>query len=59
MMCMEDAPTTRKQNNDDLNRSLEWRPQKDKLAEEKVLEDAEDEFIECIIYHRMGYPEAC
>ena len=32
MMCMEDAPATRKQNNDDLNRSREWRPQKDKVA---------------------------
>ena len=25
MMCMEDAPATRKQNNDDLNPSREWR----------------------------------
>ena len=37
MMCMEDAPATRKQNNDDLNRSHEWRAQKDKVAEEKGL----------------------
>ena len=42
MMCMEDAPATRKQNNDDLNRSREWRAQKDKVAKEKGLEDAEE-----------------
>ena len=28
MMCMEDAPATRKQNNDDINLSHEWRAQK-------------------------------
>ena len=33
MMCMEDAPATRKQNNDDLNRSREWRAQKYKVEE--------------------------
>ena len=44
-MCMEDAPATRKQINDDLNRSREWLAQKDKVAEEKGLVDAEDEFI--------------
>ena len=55
---MEDAPATRKQNNDDLNRSREWQAQKYKVAEEKGLLDAEDEFIECIIYHRMWDSEA-
>ena len=35
MMCMEDAPATRKQNNDDLNRSREWQAQKDKMEKEK------------------------
>ena len=35
IMCMEDALATRKQNNDDLNRSREWRAQKDKVAEDK------------------------
>ena len=38
MMCIEDAPATRKQNNDDLNWSCEWRAQKDKVSEEKDLE---------------------
>ena len=58
MMCLEDAPATRKQNNDDLKKSREWRAQKDKVAEEKGLVDAEDEFIKCIIYHRMWDSEA-
>ena len=58
MMCMEDAPATRKQNNDDLKRSREWREQKYKVAEDKGLEDSEDEFIEFIIYHRMWDSEA-
>ena len=57
MMCMEDA--TRKQNNDDLNRSREWQAQNYKVEKEKGLEDAEDEFIEFIIYHRMWDLEAC
>ena len=59
MMCMEDAPAKRNQNNDDLNRSREWRAQNDKGAEEKGLVDTEDEFIECIIYHKMWNSEAC
>ena len=58
IMYMKDAPETRKQNNDDLKRSREWRAKKDKVAKEKGLEDAEDEFIECIIYHRMWDSEA-
>ena len=45
MMRMEDAPATRKQNNDDLNWSRGWRAKKDKVSKEKVLEDAEDEFV--------------
>ena len=40
IMCMEDAPATRKQNNDDLNRSREWQAQKYNVAEEKGLVDA-------------------
>ena len=59
VMCMEDAPAAIKQNNDDLNRPREWRAQKDKVAKEKALEDAEDESVECIIYHRMWDSEAC
>ena len=40
MMCMEDAPATRKQNNDDLKRSHEWRAQKEKVMKEKGLENS-------------------
>ena len=42
VMYMEDAPPTRKKNNDDLNWSREWQAQNYKVAEEKGLEDAED-----------------
>ena len=59
VMYMEGAPPTRKKNNDDLNWSREWQAQKDKVAENKGLVDAEDEFIECIIYYRMWDLEAC
>ena len=56
---MEDAPATRKQNNDDLNRSREYRAQKDKVAEERGLEDSEEEFIEYIFDQKMWDSEAC
>ena len=59
MTCMEDAPETRKTNNSDLERSREWRAQKEEVAKEKGLEDAEDNFIECVIYQRMWNSEAC
>ena len=59
IMCMEDAPATRKQNNDYLNRSREWQAQNYKVAEEKGSVDAEGEFIEFIIYHRMWDLESC
>ena len=41
VMCMEDAPATRKKNNGDLNRSRGWQAQKYKVAEEKGLVDSE------------------
>ena len=58
MMCMEDVPATIKQKINELNRSREWQAQKDKVVEEKGLVDSEDEYIECIIYHRMWYSDA-
>ena len=48
-----------KKNNDDLNWLCEWQAQKDKVAEDKGLVDAEDEFIESMIYHRMWDSESC
>ena len=59
MMCMEDAPKTRKSNNNDLNRARQWRAQKEEMAKEKGLQDAKDEFIESLIYHKMWDSEAC
>ena len=51
--CMEDAPRTRIKNNDNLRRARKWRSQKEEAEKYKGNEDAEDEFIECMIYHRM------
>ena len=59
MMCMEDSPATRKSNNDNLERSRLWRAQKEEMAKLKGLEDAEDEFIESLIYHKMWNSDAC
>ena len=56
--CMEDAPQTSKKNNDNLSRARKWRSQKEEAAKEKGNEDDEDEFIECMIYHRMCDSEA-
>ena len=46
---MEDAPQTRIKNNDKISRSRKWRSQKEEAAKDKGNEDAEDEFIECMI----------
>ena len=59
IMCIEDAPQTRIKNNNNLSRARKWRSQKEETAKEKGNEDAEDEFIECMIYHRMWDSEAC
>ena len=56
--CMEDAPQTRGENNDNPSWARKWRLQKEEAAKEKGNEDAEDEFIECMIYHRMWDSEA-
>lgn len=59
MTCMEDSPATRKKNNENLERARDWRAQKEELAKVKGLEDAEDEFIESLIYHKMWDSDAC
>ena len=46
---MEDAPRTRIKNNDNISRARKWRSQKEEAAKDKGNEDAEDEFIECMI----------
>ena len=56
---MEDAPRTRIKNNDNVSRARKWRSKKEEAAKDKGNEDAEEEFIECMIYHRMWESEAC
>ena len=46
-------------NNDNLSRAHKCKSQKEEAAKEKGNEDAEDKFIECMIYHRMSDSEAC
>ena len=48
----------RLKNNDNLSRARKWISQKEEAAKDKGNEDAEDEFIECMIYHRMWDSEA-
>ena len=57
--CMEDAPQTRIKNNNNLSRARKWKLQKEEAEKDKGNKDAEDEFIECMIYHRMWDSEAC
>ena len=57
MTCMEDAHKTRKSNNAACIRSREWREQKETLTREKGMDDAEDKFIQSLIYHKMGHSD--
>ena len=45
--------------NDNLSRALKWISKKEEASKEKGNEDSEDEFIECMIYHRIWNSEAC
>ena len=45
--------------NDNLSRARKWRSQKKEAEKDKGNEDAEDEFIEYMIYHRMWDSKAC
>ena len=56
---MEYAPQKRVTNNSNLYQAREWRAQKEEVTKEKGPEDAEDKFIECVIYHRMWNSKAC
>jgi hypothetical protein len=55
---MEDVSQTRKYNGVAPLRSRVWREQKEELEKEKGLEDAEDRFIETLIYQKMGHSDA-
>ena len=59
MVCMEDSPETRKNNNEDLERSRAWQAQKEELAKVKGLEDSKDKFKESLIYHTMWDLDTC
>ena len=59
IMCMEDAPETRERNNMDLERARAWRVLKEEKAKEEGLADAGEDFIECLIYHKMWDSDAC
>ena len=52
MFNMEDLPAKRKANNHDLELSRSWCAQKKELSKLKGSEDAEDKFIESIVYHK-------
>ena len=57
--CMEDAPRKREKNNDNLIWARKWISQKEEAEKEKGNEDAEEEFIECMIYHRRWDSGVC
>ena len=59
LVAMEDAPTTRQQNNDDLNRQAKARRRKEELAKEQNMQKATDEYIEACYYHMMYNSDAC
>jgi hypothetical protein len=54
MTAMAMAPSTRETNNHALERQRVEKRRREELAKEETLEKATDEYIECLIYHRMG-----
>jgi hypothetical protein len=58
-MAMTDAPATRKQNNDDLERQAKARRIKEELIKEKNLERAIEEYIDALYYYQMYFSPAC
>ena len=59
MVCMEDSTAVRKRNDDLLERQRKFRQEKDDLVETEELDGAEDNYIDALIYHRMGRTDAC
>ena len=59
MVSMEDAPENRQSNNNDMNWQRTMQHMEAELTREKVFENAEDEFIEALIYHRIWFYDAC
>ena len=59
LVAMEDAPSTSRQNRADIQAQDTARREKEELLKEKNLEDATEEFIEGLYYHRMYFSPAC
>ena len=59
LVAMEDAPSTSRQNRADIQAQDTARQEKEELLKEKTLEDATEEFIEGLYYHRMYFSPAC
>ena len=59
MVCMEDSTAVRKRNDDLIERQRKFRQEKDDLVETKELDSAEDDYIDVLIYHRMGSTDTC
>lgn len=59
LVAMEDAPSTRIQNRTDIQAQDTARREKEELCKEKNMENATEEYIEGLYYHRMYFSPAC
>jgi hypothetical protein len=59
MVAIQDAPRTRKLNDDALSLQREMKWKKDDLAKKKGMENSTNMFIGSLVYYGMGEPEAC
>ena len=54
IMCkVKEAPATRQQNTNDMDRQSNDKQDRDNLVKREVLEKATDEFIQCLIYRQL------
>ena len=59
MAAVDMAPQTRESNNAALELQRKAKRKRDELAKEEGLEKATDEYIECLIFHRMWLSDRC
>ena len=59
MCAMEFAPATQESNCHELERRRLAKQKKDAILKEEGMEKATDEYIECLIHHRMASSERC
>ena len=59
MVCMEDSTAVRNRNDDLLERQRKVCQEKDDLVETEELDSAEEDYIDVLIYHRVGSTDAC